>query len=139
MWLLRSKKVLIGPCENDVSYGSDHTAVAESLKYFGVHRSPFGFKSQYMVRKYAHLAYSSTSLSFAIQGIYTQDQHLIAGMATSTAFNNKVEDCIRKLYLEEYPHMKTSTVNAIAVSVRNYNASMAKQAYGVITSSVGIS
>lgn len=35
-------------------------------------------------------------------------------MATSDAFNEKVEGCIAKLLREEYPHMKTPACNSIA-------------------------
>ena len=35
-------------------------------------------------------------------------------MATSIAFNKKVEATLISLLREEYPHMKTSSVNVIA-------------------------
>lgn len=50
-------------------------------------------------------------------------------MATSNAFNEKVEACIAALLREEYPHMKTSSINVIASATANSTAEHAKDRY----------
>ena len=53
-------------------------------------------------------------------------------MATSNAFNDKVELMLANLLREEYPHMKTSSVNDIASRSARGLAMVAQDRYVVI-------